>query len=149
MWEDRHMPNSTRFALPLAAALALAACVQPRAGLEEEGPFAPPPPIAAVPGQRGLWMGPIRLCRDNVVSVERVSTDWGGPALLLTFSGDIQPRLGEVTGALVGQPLPLRVDGRPITAPNVNEPIMGTQVQTSAPNEEGMRAIEAGANAAC
>jgi hypothetical protein len=107
-------------------------------------PAAPPPSGDAAPG---LWAGPIRLCRDNVEIVERAEAA-GGPAVSFTFKPAIQPRLAEETARLVGQSLPLRLDGRLLAAPRVMEPIAGLALHVSGGLGD-LEAVRAAALGAC
>lgn len=107
-------------------------------------PTGPAPSGEAAPG---LWAGPIRLCRDNVETVERAE-ETGRPAVSFTFKPAMQPRLAEETARLVGQFMPLRLDGRLLANPMVIEPITGLALHVS--GELGdLQAVRAAALGAC
>lgn len=79
---------------------------------------------------RGLWFGPIQICRDTV---DRVSTgadpDTGDQFLYVTFTRDLHARIEAETAARVADTLPVRLDGRIILEPVMNEPIAGGSIQ--------------------
>lgn len=49
----------------------------------------------------------------------------GGWAVVVTFNGEGSKLFGDMTTKLVGQPIGIELDGKIISAPNVNEPITG------------------------
>ncbi|TMJ16185.1 MAG: hypothetical protein E6G94_04710 [Alphaproteobacteria bacterium] len=141
---------SLGFVLAFAAGgCAAGVAAQYRVPAEEEAPFARPAVSPPMPGQRGLWIGPIRLCRDDVLAVRRIADPYLGHALVLSFAPAIQPQLGQLTSGMVGRPLAVRIDGRVVSEPHVNEPILGTELQISGPTDAETDAIEAAAKAAC
>lgn len=105
------------------------------------------PAPAAV--REGLWMGPFRLCRDNVQRVRRVRDISGEPALLIELAPGMQPRFGEETARLVGLPMEIRLDGRLLSAPVINERITGFQAQISGPQAGLLRKAAKAAKKGC
>ena len=49
----------------------------------------------------------------------------GGWAVVVTFNAEGSKLFGDMTTKLVGQPIGIELDGKIISAPNVNEPITG------------------------
>ena len=86
------------------------------------------------PRQPGLWIGTMRVCRALVVDVTVGPSEFephDRPVVTLKFVPAAREQLARLTAARVGQPLAVRIDGRLITAPVVNEPILGGQIQLS------------------
>ena len=51
------------------------------------------------------------------------------PIVNIVLPAPLREAMAELTAANLGKPLPIRVDGRVVSAPLVNEPITGGQVQ--------------------
>ncbi|HEX2763794.1 MAG TPA: hypothetical protein VHM92_08145 [Allosphingosinicella sp.] len=98
---------------------------------------AQPAPAAA---KEGLWIGPIHVCRENVQSVTRICDADGRWALMIALAPSMQPRFGEETARLAGRPMDIRLDGRLLSAPNINEPIFGLEAQISGPPKAVLKA---------
>lgn len=114
-------------------------------GPADPPPIGPPPAGEAAPG---LWVGSIRLCRDNVEAVETAAEPSGGPATAFSFKPAMQPRLAEQTRALVGKPMPIRLDGVVISEPEVREPVTGLGLHVSGGLGD-LRAVRSAALGAC
>lgn len=69
--------------------------------------------------QSGLWVGPLKVCRDHVV---RTSFEWGeftGPALEVNLTKEAGSYWAEITGRSINKQLYVRVDGRVSSKPMV------------------------------
>jgi hypothetical protein len=131
------MAASSRLLPALLAAAALAGCAA-----------APGEPAAAAAGERGLWVGAIQLCRDTVESASAVIDVDGSPAVTFLLKPAARARLAEETRRQIGRRLPIRLDGRTLAEPVVNEPILGGMAQVSA-LPEGAGRIERAAGEPC
>ena len=86
-----------------------------------------------VKGDKGLFVGSIRACRDTVTQVNPVADPSGFPALEIVFTAAAAARLRSETAALVGRPIRFRLDGRTVIAPTVLEEITGGRLHISGP----------------
>lgn len=59
------------------------------------------------------------------------TNEFGQPIVNLEFTAEGAEKFRKVTAANVGRPLAIRLDGRIISAPNINEPISGGRAQIS------------------
>lgn len=101
--------------LPILLPLALAAASPSEAGAE-----------------RGLWLGTIPLCRETVAEAVLAADELDGrPALALTPGPELRAALERETADRVGEPLPLRLDGRVLAEPVVREPLTAGNVHLS------------------
>lgn len=100
---------------------------------------------AAMPG---LWFGPLHLCGGAVAQVTAATDESGRPNLVIALAPAMAAAIAAETSARVGKPLPIRLDGRVIAAPRVNEPITGGQIQLS-PSDIDAAALSAAAGRAC
>jgi hypothetical protein len=100
---------------------------------------------AAMPG---LWFGPLRMCGGAVASVTAATDEPGMPALVIAFSHAMAERFAAETASRVGKPMSVRLDGRLIADPMINEPILGGLVQLS-PATADTAAIAAAAARSC
>jgi len=100
------------------------AAVEPAAGVGSQSILP-----SFLPGRKGLWIGDIALCRDLVVDVRTGVGLGGGARVTFSFRPDVQPRLAAATAGLVDRPLAVRIDGRLVVAPYVNEEISGLQLE--------------------
>jgi preprotein translocase subunit SecD len=78
-----------------------------------------------------LWIGPIHLCRDSVATASRLRDPDGSPALLVTMAPAAQKRFAQLTAERVGGTLAIRLDGRILSEPLINEPILRGRAQIS------------------
>ena len=89
-------------------------------------------------------MGPIKLCRDSVVSAARTKDEIsGGDLLLVTLTEDGRARLAALTRQSVGLPLIIRIDGQTVSEPIVMEPIDSGQFQFNVMNVSMMKRWQA------
>lgn len=126
----------------LPAALAMLAVLAGCAGPADE----PAEAAAAVsPSDSvGLWIGPVRLCRDSVESASAVLDADGSRALLVRLAPEARRRFARWTEAQVGRTMAIRLDGRILSEPRINEPILGGMAQISGVDSD----VEAAARAA-
>lgn len=99
------------------------------------GPASLTAQTVAKPGpaaEKGIWIGNLDLCRSGPVEA-MVSTDVysGSPVISIVLPAKLRGALAELTAANIGKPLPIRVDGRVVSEPHVNEPISGGELQIS------------------
>lgn len=99
-------------------------------------------------GGRGLWVGPIHVCRDAAQVI--TGTDRRGEATAtITLRPELRARLERETGRRVGRPMPVRLNGRTISAPTVMEPLTAGVVMLYGPTQRDAEAIRAAAGRAC
>ena len=82
------------------------------------------------PSATGLWIGNIALCRDGVTSV---GAQGGGPEPVLHIAlASAQARdLARLTAGRVGKKLPIRLNGRIVSAPLIREPLLAGRIALS------------------
>jgi hypothetical protein len=121
---------------------------------------APPAPACPEPGavgsaaagpptdERGLWFGSLHLCRDTI---ERATAaeDHGMPVLLITLMPQLKEDLRRETENRVGEAMPVRLDGRIVSEPNVMEPITGGKVSLSGASPRLIEAMRSGSLRPC
>lgn len=108
------------------------------------------PAGAAPPEQgRGLWVGPIQICRDSALSAVAAADIDGAPIVTITLGTEASEALRRGTERLVGKPMPVRLDGRVIVEPIVREPITGGVVQLAGLARRDAQAMEAAGRRAC
>ncbi len=82
--------------------------------------------------EKGIWLGNLDLCRSGpvkaVASIEALS---GLPIVSITLPEALRGALEKLTAANIGKPLSIRVDGRVVSEPHVNEPIVNGELQIS------------------
>lgn len=84
---------------------------------------------ATAPMGKGVWVGPLKLCRTTVTSVAP-GVDYRDESIVsVTLTRDAAVAFGQITTRSVNYPLPIRVGGEIISSPNVNEPILGGSFQ--------------------
>ena len=132
------MGSPPLFPCLLAGAL-LAGC----AGGSDE-PAGAAAPVAAADEEDGLWIGPVRLCRDTVETASPAFDVAGSRALLVRLRPEAARQFARWTAGHVGEKLAIRLDGRILSEPVVNEPILGGTAQISGPFED----VDAAARAA-
>ena len=107
------------------------------------------PPAGAGAASRGLWFGPLHLCRDTVDNANLSEDEAGMPVLRIGLKPDLKDRLRLETEARVGRPLPALLDGRTISEPVVLEPITGGEISLSGVSRRVAEAMRAAALAEC
>jgi hypothetical protein len=84
------------------------------------------------PMVRGLWFGGLRICGAGAVADE--SIDAGVPAVAIALPTRLRGPFTALTDAAVYQYLAVRLDGRIVARPHVNEPIRGGTVSLIGPD---------------
>ena len=107
--------------------------------------------LASSPSQqeaaKGLWIGDLALCRDSVASVE--TTAEGPDAVLhIALAPGREKHLARLTSKRVGKKLPIRFDGRIVSAPLIREPLTGGRIALSG-RDVPLQAIARAARAPC
>lgn len=105
--------------------------------------------IPRAPGQKGLWMGAVPLCRGTVATVQSTSRYKGDVAMVLALREEMRGRIEVETTRYERRPLPIRVDGRAIAAPVVEMPITGGAVELHLDSRAVARRLQAAARAPC
>lgn len=100
------------------------------------------------PGQKGIWMGAIPLCRETVASATLV-TRYGGPAVVLVLRETMWERLEQETRRYLERRMPIRIDGRAIAIPTVETPITGGSLEIHMGFAQEARRIAATARRPC
>ena len=74
-----------------------------------------------------------KVVRDFKAALPEADTDdhSGLPVVNITLPAELRDALATLTAANIGKPLPIRVDGKVVSEPHVNEPISGGQLQIS------------------
>jgi|GEM_PF-6657294 len=127
---------------PLVFAVCLLAACS-RTGAEEAPPEPAPevaepvsPEIAAPCRPAGeapatLSIGPLDLGPDDFTVRIDPESDTGTPVLNFGFNQEAAEALGRVTTKLVGQAMPVKLDGETVMSPILREPILGGRMQLS------------------
>jgi hypothetical protein len=102
-----------------------------------------------IAGQRGLWFGSIHICRDVVVSAVATTNSSGFPAVQFIFTPKIQPRLKDETTRSNGHYVPVRINGRLVSTPYIEEPIAGVELELHGSDQRTVRKIAAAARHPC
>ncbi len=111
-----------------------------------------PAPAGAQPSEpaRGLWIGPIHVCRDTAETSVAGAKDHDPVAsLIITLRPELRAQLRRETERLVGSAMPIRLDGKLISAPTVLEPLTGGAVSIAGVSAEETRAIRAAIRRPC
>ena len=72
---------------------------------------------------RGLWVGPIHLCRELVRTVTLDPPLGAGHGVSIAMAPSLAPAFERETGRLIDQPIPISIDGRVVAQPIVRERI--------------------------
>lgn len=118
--------------------LAMIMLAHPTAGSAAQGAAEPAvaSPGGGDPLKKGIWIGNLNLCNAGPVTAMASFDSFSGlPVVNITLDATLSDALGELTAANIGKPLPIRVDGKIVSEPNVNEPIRGGQLQISGLNQ--------------
>jgi hypothetical protein len=85
-----------------------------------------------VAGEEGLWIGSLRVCRERVEKAEVV--DFQGGALVLRVADAWRLALLEQTSASFEKQLSVRIDGRTVMTPFINEPVAKAEMMLMSPD---------------
>lgn len=99
--------------------------------------------------ERGLWIGPLHLCRDAVADAVVEADTVGMPLLTLTLKPELHDWLRRKTESRVGRRLPLRPGGRLVSEPIVREPLTGGAIQLSGASGKEVEAMRKAALGPC
>lgn len=90
------------------------------------------------------WIGPLRLCRENVEYAELTPDRYSGrPALVVTLAAEPKRAWAKITKLSVGRELPVRLDGAIISRPGVNERVDSGVLQISGLQSDTLSRIAA------
>ena len=107
--------------------------------------LAPPP----TESRQGLWIGDLRVCRENVERVQVTRDEAQGQAVLIAFREELRTLLHQETERRVGKPLRVQLDGRVIMEPVVLEPITGGSIQLQSVREDEFDEVRQAAARGC
>lgn len=95
--------------------------------------------------QQGVFVGDLQLCSESVEEISvRPEEHTGQMVVSIILEPSTATRFGELTQRLIGQSLPIMLDGKVIISPIVWEPIFGGAIQiTGATIEEQKRLVTA------
>jgi preprotein translocase subunit SecD len=88
-------------------------------------------PVQVYARDRGLWLGPLPLCSESVASVTFVQDEAGFPQLSISLRPQWRLALERLTTRFVARQIPVRLNGRTVTAPVITEPITDGAVAIS------------------
>jgi hypothetical protein len=97
---------------------------------------------------RGLWFGPVPICRQRLVSASLDEAERIGVSVSVTFVPAMHHAIRSETEAQVGHPMGVYLDGRLLIAPMVYEPLNGA-AQIHAVDRADAEAIRAAALRPC
>jgi preprotein translocase subunit SecD len=87
---------------------------------------------ARPPSMRGFFLGGMRFRPQHVKSVQSDFDEFSAePVVVITFAKQAANRLKHLTAKMVGQTMPMFLDGALLACPIVNEPISGGEIQIS------------------
>jgi len=91
----------------------------------------------SAPFDTGVWIGTMPLCGAGPIEARKTVDEYSGAnVLIITFDKAAAADLAALTAANVGNPLAIRVDGKVIMEPYVNEPIIGGSIQVQGPSRD-------------
>ena len=94
--------------------------------------------------EKGIWIGNLDLCRSGPVdAAANFEPQNGLPIVNIVLPAPLREAMAKLTADNLGKPLPIRVDGRVVSAPLVNEPITGGQVQIAGVDQAEAQRIAA------
>jgi len=105
--------------------------------------------IPRAPGQTGLWIGTLRLCRDSIAAAAPGKGLGGEPVLRLAFARSAWEEVARETGRYYERPMPIRIDGRAVAAPTVETPIEQGEMEMHLATDRDARRIAALAKKPC
>ena len=80
---------------------------------------------------RDFRIGPERFAEAEILDARAVASVDGMPVLMITLAETAASRLHQLTLTMTGQPLPVLLNGKELTAPIVREPIAGGVLEIS------------------
>ena len=99
--------------------------------------------IHSAPFNTGVWIGTMPLCGAGPVETRQSVDEYSGEQVLqITLAKADTASLAALTTANVGNRLAVRVDGKLVMEPHINEPILGGSIQVMAPRDDLNRLAE-------
>ena len=80
---------------------------------------------------RDFRIGPERFAESEILDARALPSVDGMPVLMITLAETAALRLHKLTETMVGQPLPITLNGKTLTAPLVREAIAGGVLEIS------------------
>lgn len=91
----------------------------------------------SAPFNTGVWIGTMPLCSAGSVEARKTIDEYTGENVLqITLNKAETADLAALTTANVGNQLAIRVDGKLVMEPYINEPILGGSIQVMAPRHD-------------
>ena len=89
--------------------------------------------LAATPALavRDFRIGGERFAESEILDARALPSIDGMPLIMITLTEAAAQRFHKLTGAMIGQPLPIMLDGKELMAPLVREPIAGGVLEIS------------------
>jgi hypothetical protein len=97
----------------------------------------------------GIWFGPLKLCRAVVADAKLTREPSDYLALVIKLTGDTAPTLAMLTERSIGHPLAVRLNGKVIAQPIVDEPLERGELQLSGPDRQTLEQIQTALAASC
>lgn len=80
---------------------------------------------------RDFRIGPERFAESEIVDARALPSVDGMPVIMITLAQGAALRVQKLTAAMIGQPLPIQLDGKELAAPLVREAIAGGVLEIS------------------
>lgn len=80
---------------------------------------------------RDFRIGQEQFAESDIVDARALPSVDGMPVIMITFAEAAAVRVQKLTQVMVGQPLPITLDGKELTAPTVREAIAGGVLEIS------------------
>jgi hypothetical protein len=72
---------------------------------------------------KGLWVGPVHACGAAVAGAKAVKDAWGDAAAEIRLTAEAAATLGRFSAEMVEEHMVVRLDGRVVSRPQVQEPV--------------------------
>lgn len=99
--------------------------------------------------QLGLWIGPLKVCRDYVREIDIESDEFDRPALIVNLTIEAGSYWAEITGRSVNKQLYVRLDGTVKTKPYIFERIESNGFRITGLDQEDSARAAALATSPC
>lgn len=87
--------------------------------------------------QSGVWLGPIKLCRANVVSADRgKESRFNYEMLSIRFTSSASALFKRISDSRINRRIAFRVDGKVVSSPTIFEPMLGSAFQIIDPDPD-------------
>lgn len=98
----------------------------------------------------GAWIGPIQLCEDTVAeAVIEEGELIPEPTLRLVLHDEAAQAFAELTTDMLGETLPVLLDGDILMEPVVHEPILAGSLQIKGPDMDALERARSAMQAPC